>query len=307
MKRFLFSLFTLLALPGVASDTPAAGDSLKQVKTVFVILMENHNWEDIKGSPKAPYINSLLKQGASADNYNGPAFLHPSEPNYVWLVAGDNHGIHDDADPATNGLHGVANVATQLEAKGIAWKTYQEDIDGKTCPLVSKTPYAAKHNPFVFFDNLTDDFSANSATCIAHMRPFSEMKQDLADGKTGRYVFITPNICNDMHGARYCRQVNPQYESIRAGDDWLAQVVPMIQQSDAYRDDGVIFITWDESEGRADKPIGLLAISPLAKPAYVNTSTKFTHSALLRTVEDVFGLAPLGDAAKSGNLHDLFK
>ncbi|MBV8634289.1 MAG: hypothetical protein JO002_07345, partial [Burkholderiaceae bacterium] len=216
-------------------------------------------------------------------------------------------GIRNDDEPSVNGLHGVANVATQLTAKGISWKTYQENIDGKSCPLKSNMPYAAKHNPFVFFDNLTDGFSASSENCIAHNRPFEELKDDLASGKVARYVFITPNMCNDMHGNRYCKATIDQYDTIKQGDAWLSQVVPMIKQSAAYKDNGAIFITWDESEGRAEKSIGLIALSPLVKPGYVDSKNLFTHSAMLRTVEDIFALEPLGDAAKSNNLSVLFK
>jgi len=307
MKAFILGMMTTLAAAWPTIGHTAEADSLAQVKTVFIILMENHNWEDIKGSNKAPYINSLLKEGASSDYYYNPVSLHPSEPNYVWLIAGDNHGIRDDAEPAVNGLRGVPNIATQLTAKGIAWKTYQENIDGKSCPLKSNMPYAAKHNPFVFFDNLTDGFAADSASCIAHNRPFEELKSDLAAGSVARYVFITPNMCNDMHGNRYCNANIEGYDKVGQGDAWLGRVVPMIQQSAAYKDNGVIFITWDESEGRAEKPIGLIALSPLAKAGYVDHQDLFTHSALLRTTEDIFHLDPLGDAATSKNLQVLFK
>src|SRR5207248_10924866 len=80
------------------SPTPAPAG-----KTVFLIMMENHNWSDIKGSPSAPYINTtLLPMATHAEHaYNRPG-IHPSEPNYLWLEAGTNFGITNDADPAVN-------------------------------------------------------------------------------------------------------------------------------------------------------------------------------------------------------------
>src|SRR5450631_1856480 len=72
-------------------------------RTVFVILMENHEWSQIKGSASAPYINNtLLPMGAHAEQYYNPPNLHPSEPNYIWLEAGTNFGILNDNDPTSN-------------------------------------------------------------------------------------------------------------------------------------------------------------------------------------------------------------
>jgi phospholipase C len=280
---------------------------MDQAKTVFVILMENHNWEDIKDNAKAPFINQLLREGASADQYFNPEKLHPSEPNYIWLVSGDHFGIHNDDAPSANGLRGKNNIAALMSAKGIRWKSYQENIDGKSCPLVSNMPYAVKHNPFVFFDNLTDGFKPDSQDCIAHNRPFEELESDLKKNQAPNFVFITPNICNDMHGNAWCTKNVAGYDQIKTGDQWLSKVIPMIRQSRAYQENGVIFVTWDESEGRADKPIGLIALSGLAKAGYVDTSSHYTHSALLRSVSDIFQLPALGDAAHSQNLENLFR
>src|SRR6516164_3517849 len=48
-------------------------------KTVFLIMMENHNWSDIKHNPSAPYINnSLLPMGSHAEQYFNPPGIHPS-------------------------------------------------------------------------------------------------------------------------------------------------------------------------------------------------------------------------------------
>jgi len=305
MKKILVLILTFYAC--FASALAAPSSQMLQAKTVFVIVMENHNWKDIKGNPNAPFINNLIKQGAIADNYFGPPDLHPSEPNYVWMISGSNHGIKDNAEPARNGLRGVESLGSQLNAKKIAWKTYQEDIDGASCPLKTKMPYAVKHNPFVFFADLTDDFSPTSSTCIAHNRPLSELKADLKARNTGQFVFITPNMCNDMHGNEYCDQTIPNYDAIKQGDVWLSAFVPMIQAESAYVDNGIIFITWDESEDHADLPIGLIALSPMAKIGYSNKSSRFTHSTLLRSIEDIFKLVPLGDAFNSGNLSDLFQ
>jgi phosphatidylinositol-3-phosphatase len=273
------------------------------LKTVFVIVMENHNWSSIKNSPSAPFINhTLLTTGAHAENYLNVPGLHPSEPNYLWLEAGDNFGVTNDNNPSSNHQHTTQHLVTQLQAAGISWKSYQEGISGTTCPLTATGLYAPKHNPMIFFDDVTNTNSTTSQNCIQHVRPYTELATDLQGGTTGRYNFITPNLCNDMHNSTGCATT----DSVRNGDTWLSTEIPKLQASQAYKDGGVILITWDESEG-GDVPIGLIALSPNIKsPGYANTIA-YSHSSTLRTVQEIFGLTPLlGGAASATDLSDLF-
>ncbi len=274
----------------------------KPLPNVFLILMENHNWNQIVGNRSAPYMNNtLLKIGAHAEQYYNPPGLHPSEPNYIWLEAGTNFGILSDADPVSNHLSSTAHLTTLLDAAGISWKSYQEDIDGKTCPLGSYGHYGAKHNPMVFFDDVTNNNDRNSANCIAHVRPYTELAADLASDNVAHYNFITPNMCDDMHDSVGCAT----NDSVKNGDDWLSQAIPPIMASYAYQTNGVIMITWDEGEG-SDGPIGMIVLSRYAKPGYEN-SIHYTHSSTLRTLEEMFGVQPfLGDATNATDLSDLF-
>ena len=94
---------------------------------------------------------------------------------------------------------------------------------------------------------------------------------------------------------------------VKAGDDWLSVEIPKIQASAAYQNGGAIFITWDESEG-SDVPIGMIAVSPLAKAGYSNT-IPYSHSSTLKSLQEIFGVTPLlGDAggANTQDLRDLF-
>ena len=287
--------------PTLETDSVRVGPHA--IKSVFVIVMENHDWNDIKGSASAPYINgTLLKQGAHAEKYTSPQNIHPSEPNYIWLEAGDDLDIADDDDPNLNYRTTKNHLTRQMENAGVGWKSYQEGITPELCPVASSGRYGAKHNPFVFFDDITHGRDPHSAHCIAHVRPYEDLDRDLAAGTAGRYNFITPDMCNDMHDSAGCNTP----DSIANGDAWLSREVPKIQASKAYQDGGVIFITWDESEGGVDTPIGLIAISPLAKLGYSN-EVAYTHSSLLRTVQDVFALRPfMRDAANVRSLDDLF-
>jgi hypothetical protein len=272
-------------------------------RAVFLIVMENHNWSDIKNNPSAPYINnSLLPMASYAQQYFNPPGIHPSEPNYLWLEAGTNFGVSDDADPSANHQSTTNHLVTLLNNAHISWKSYQESISGTDCPLTSAGLYAAKHNPMVFFDDVTNTNNPNSSYCIAHVRPYSEFATDLQRNTQARYNFITPNVCDDMHNA--CAPVN---DAVKQGDNWLAQNLPPILDSQAYKNGGIVFITWDEGEG-GDGPIGMIMLSQDAKGGGYSNTIHYTHSSTLRTLEEFFGVTPLlGDAANAIDLRDLFK
>jgi len=274
---------------------------LSSVRTVFIIVMENHNWSQFKGAANSPYINNtLLPQASHAEQYYNPPGLHPSLPNYLWLEAGTNFGITNDNDPSSNHQSTTAHLVTQLKNAGVAWKTYQEDIGGTTCPLTSVGKYAPKHNPFVYFDDVTNINNVNSAYCIAHVRPFTELATDLQNNTVTQYVFITPNLCDDGHDS--CAPVS---DPVRQTDNWLAANVPPILNSTAYQNGGALFITWDEGSG-GDGPIGMIVLSPFAKGGGYSNTIHYTHGSLLRTVETIFGVSLLGDAAAQTDLSDLF-
>lgn len=285
-----------------ADDQTAAQKFKSPVKTAFVIVLENQNWSDVKGNASAPYINqTLLSLGAHAEHYLNVPGIHPSEPNYLWMEAGTNFGVLNDNPPSSNHQATTKHLTRLLQNAGIGWKSYQENITGKTCPLANSGLYAAKHNPMVFFDDITNSRSASSANCIAHIRPYTELQADLTNGTVSPYVFITPNLCNDGHNSTGCQSS----DSLANADGWLASNIPAIMASQAYQNGGAIFITWDESEG-GDFPIGMIVLSPLVHGGYTN-SIKYSHSSLLRTLQEIFNVTPLlGDAAKATDLYDLF-
>src|SRR5689334_5238572 len=153
-RRCAFGTLALIAGLGATANAD-------DIKTVFVIAMENHNWtqpanqfsggiQQIFNNPNAPYINSLVsgkspisKQVAYATAYHNVlatstgnnAHIHPSEPNYIWAEAGDNFGVLNDDDPfQTTGAGPTIQNTTQhfvtlLTRAGKTWKSYQEDID----------------------------------------------------------------------------------------------------------------------------------------------------------------------------------
>jgi phospholipase C len=264
--------------------------------------MENHNWSDILGSKSAPYMNgTLLPQSSYCDQYfDNPLGIHPSEPNYIWLEAGDTLGIKSDADPsAVHSLDTTEHLVTQLKTAGVTWRSYQEDLPAGHCGTKSTGLYAAKHNPMVFFQDVSGNPpSDTNEYCIQNVVPYTQLDADLNANTVARYNFITPNMCNDMHD-------NCSGDAVAQGDSWLASEVPKILASQAYKEGGAIFITWDESEG-GEYPIGMIVLSPRAKGGGYVSHTKYFHSSMLRTVEEIFGVPLLRDAQKQPSLADLF-
>jgi hypothetical protein len=221
-------------------------------------------------------------------------------------------------------------VADQLTAAGLTWGGYMEDMgntttDDKTCrhPALNSPDatqhatatdqYAARHNPFVYFHSIID-----SPDCHERDVPLDRLQTDLQSATTTpNLTFITPDLCSDGHDEP-CADGRPGgYASI---DAFLAEWVPRIEDSPAYQQDGALIVTFDESESGAegccveDHPntpnaggqtpgpgggrTGTVVISRFVKPG-TKTDTPYNHYSFLRTIEDIFGLSPLGYAKKS--------
>jgi len=289
----------------LAADADNSVQAKHHIQTVFIILMENHNWTgdgnlDIKNNPAAPYINkTLIPMGSHAEQYFNPPNNHPSLPNYLWLEAGTNFGILDDGPPSQHPLPSKLHLVTLLKNANISWKAYLENTTGKVCPLVDDGEYAVRHEPFGYFDDVSNDQNSDSKYCISHLRPYSELATDLKNGTLPRYVWITPNLCDDMHD-------NCTGNPIAQGDKWLSKNVPAILNSAAFKKGGALFIVWDEADN-GDGPIPMIILSPFAKGKGYSDSIHYTHGSMLRTFEEIFGVKPLlRDAGKEKDLSDMF-
>lgn len=309
----MFSLTGSAQQPEAMQPEPDATTTLHHIKTVFVIVMENHNWtgaksENIKGNSEAPYINyTLLPMASHANDYKNPPGIHPSLPNYLWLEAGTGFGIKDDGPPSQHNQTTHNHLVKLLENAGISWRSYDENISGTNCPLTNQGAtdsnghqlYQVHHNPFVYFSDQTNNRSGTSKNCIAHIRPFTQFAHDLSANTVARYNFIVPNLCHDMHDT--CGG-----NAIAHGDTWLKNTVPEILHSTAYRSGGVLFITWDEAAA-GDGPIPMIVLSPYAKGNYYSNSTYYTHSSTLRTIQEIFGVYPLiRNAGSATDLRAMF-
>jgi hypothetical protein len=315
-----------------------------------LITAGNPNSVDV--SYASNYTNVPVQTASSP---SGAGAVHPSEPNYIWSEAGQTapNGVRTDADPSAAAKNilpaSTPSLSAVLQANGKTWTSYQEDtqlvtVGGKltntvkpssqyTVPLTSLSGtsstytnpyngshqynYAPKHDPQVFFS------ATNGASSAQNYAPLQALATDLANNTVSNYNFISPDQFNDMHstlsggftynGVHYTGDA----ASIAQGDNFLAQIVPLIEASAAFKNNGMIVIWNDETEGDAASTAGFtsteIVISPLAKGnAYTNT-TSYTHSSDLRTFQEIFGVDPatgtpwIGDAANATDLSGLLK
>jgi phospholipase C len=180
--------------------------------------------------------------------------------------------------------------------------------------------YATRHNPFVYFHSVID----NKSFCNAHVVTLTPLTSDLKHtATTPNYSFITPDTCADGHDET-C--TNGQEGGLVQANAFLRTWIPKITSSPAYKAGGLIVVTFDESESlsdssaccgekvstgntdpshpNADKPgiqgpgggrIGAVLLSPFIRPG-THSTVAYNQYSLLRSVEDLFGLAHLGDA-----------
>ncbi len=234
---------------------------------LYVIMLENHSRSSVIGDVNAPYLNSLADRYATATNYYG--VTHPSMPNYIAAIAGDNFGIQDDEDENVVNLD-RPNLAQQLTAARIRWGAYMEDLPANKLdrywPDDSTKLYAKKHNPFVLFDSVK-----NSPSEMAKVKDYAALEGDLNGSTAPRFVWISPNQCNDMHGGVYTAVAgHPEtpcpYGSTKddandaalkqKADDFVKGAVTTIMHSKAWTKKSAIVIVTDENDYTGNEETG---------------------------------------------------
>jgi hypothetical protein len=259
---------------------------------VVEIVMENAERDAVVGSPDAPYVNSLIRRYAlAAQSF---AVAHPSLPNYLALVAGSTGGITTDC---TDCSVSAVNLVDQLEAAGISWKAYLEDVPAPCFSGASARGYAKKHNPFIYFH----DIASAPARC-RKLVGFGALARDLRSGRMPSFAWITPNLCDDGHDCALAR-----------ADAFLARTVPSLLAE--LGPHGFLVLTWDEGTtnrsccdgaARGGAVATVLAGPDLRRGARMRAP--LDHYGVLGTIEDAFGLPALARAAdpRGGRLDSLF-
>src|SRR6185437_15367710 len=263
--------------PSPSPVPPPSSGGVPTYAHVFLVVMENYAYGEIIGSSAAPYLNDLAQKGASGGQYF--ATDHPSLPNYAELTSGQSFpNATSDCDPSASCDSTAANIADRIEASGRSWKAYEESM-GAPCTMATTGQYAARHNPFVYYTDIT----SNQARCQAHVVDYSNLAADLQSAPTTpNYAFITPNVCNDMHDC-----------SIATGDAWLAAHMPAILQSSAFTTQpSLLVVVFDEDDGSQNNHVAMIAVGSGVKVGYTS-QTNYNHYSLLKTIETSWQLASL--------------
>jgi hypothetical protein len=285
--------------PGASSTTGPPTTVRGRASTrVIVVVEENHSIGQIIGSPQAPFLNRLAAKGTLLTGFF--AITHPSLPNYIAMVSGGTQGITSDCGDCNVD---APNLADQLEAAGISWKAYMEDLPAPCSDAHTAGAYAKKHNPFMYFASVRD----NPGRC-AKVVPYGQFDADLAAGRLPRLVFVTPNLDHDMHGAG---GRGDDAALTAAADRWLEGLYGKLAGSSAWREDTRLVVTWDEGHGTGagggtgccgglatGGNVATIVAGPRVKPG--RDDTTYSHYALLRSIEALFHLPFLGHAGDSG-------
>ena len=271
--------------PVAAANPPPCGTTTQPPAYTHVvwIVMENKQYDQIIGSPNAPYLNSLADQCGLATNFSAEA--HPSLPNYIAMTSGSTQGIADDAGPASHPLN-VDSIFSQL---GTGWRSLEESMSSN-CAAADSNLYAVRHNPAAYYTNL-----ANCATLDVPLADTPDL--------SARFTFITPNTCDDMHA---CPTQSDIATETRTGDTWLANFMPKVFATPEWQQgQTAVFITWDEDDYSDSQHIATLVIAP-STPAGFRSAVAYDHYSLLRTTEELLGLPLLGNAGSAVSMRGAF-
>ncbi len=296
-------LWAPVTATAVASAHPAAAaicgttTTVPKYKHVILIMEENHSYSTIIGASSAPYINALAKACGVATNYHN--ITHPSLPNYIAITSAAPFSqlgpFSTDCDPGGTCLSKSASLFSQTGK----WKSYVESMPSD-CDHVTSGEYAARHNPAVYYTDLTtcktDDVPLGTLTNSALLKDFS------SESTAPAFSVVTPNLCDDMHDC-----------GVSSGDSWLSKWIPKITATTVYKaKDTAIFIIWDEGEGGSyarlencaahlsdvSCHVPAIVVAP-SVPSGTKVATSFTHFSFVRTVDVLLGLPPLNAQAKA--------
>ncbi|MFI7243417.1 alkaline phosphatase family protein [Streptomyces qinglanensis] len=262
-----------------SSSKPAgapAASAVPQFDHVVVVMFENKNYSTIKGGSSASYLNSLASQGTLFTNSFG--ITHPSQPNYISLFSGSRQGVTDD-DCVTSQFKS-GNLGQQLLDAGRTFKGYSEDLPRAGYTGCKSGRYRSKHAPWVGFPTVSGS---------AHNVPYSTFPSDYS--KLPTVSFVIPDMCNDMHDC-----------SVGTGDSWTKKNLDGYAQW-AKTHNSLLIATFDEDNFTSVNQIYTVAVGAHVKAGY-QSGTQIDHFSVLRTLEDMYGLSPLGSAANRSPITD---
>jgi hypothetical protein len=283
------------------------------IKHIVLIMMENTSYSGIIGNASAPYLTSVARACGVASSYHN--LTHNSLPNYLGIASGASlstlRPFDGDCNPSSSCVMKTANVFTDLSSHSKTWKSYAESMPS-ACSKSNSGYYAPRHNPAVYFSTISS--SACRANDVAlGTTTHSPMLGALTTQSAPALMFVTPNLCNDMHGASGCPS-----DRVATGDNWVKLWLPKITGTVDYRSGNtIVFIVWDEGAGGSSGEsctnnttdqschVPAIVIAPSVKP-HTASGTRFSHYSLLRTIENLLGVPMLGASSTASSMKTAF-
>ncbi|KAI4717707.1 phosphoesterase-domain-containing protein [Aureobasidium sp. EXF-10727] len=260
--------------------SPTSNVKGKVFDRFVTIWLENTDYDKAASDPNLAW---LAKKGITLSNYNG--VTHPSEPNYVAAIGGDNFGMDNDDFNAIPG--NVSSVIDLLEDKGVSWSQYQEDMpysgfEGKAWvnQQTKANDYVRKHNPAVIYDANT------SPERLAKNKNLTEFYADLEAKKLPQWIFVTPNMTNDGHDT-----------SVTTAGAWTRSFLEPLLNDKHFMKNTLVLVTFDESHTYTiqNRVFSILLGDAVPKKLIGTTDSQFyNHYSEISTVEANWNLHTLG-------------
>jgi acid phosphatase len=273
--------------------------SIPQFDHVFVVVLENQSFENVIGSAAMPYLNTLANRYGLSVNYF--ANTQPSIGNYFWLTTGQV--ITNNSN--FSGTVTADNIVRQFMTDGKTWKAYAENLPAVGYTGGDQYPYVKRHNPFAYLsDVLTNPTQANNIV------PFTHFAADVTNNQLPRYSFIIPNQYNNSHDCPPQIPSCTNADKLATSDNWLKTNIDPLLASPAFRNNGLLIITYDESVNsdlqHGGGHIATLVISSKAKQSYQSTSF-YQHQSTLRLTSEALGLTGYpGASVNAANMSEFF-
>jgi phosphatidylinositol-3-phosphatase len=292
----LFLLVALFAQTSTFSVRAATPDV--QVKHVYLVVLENHNYSTIIGNANMPWLNALAKKYAYGSGYY--ANTHPSIGNYFELTTGKVITNNDSYTAKVT----ADNIVRHLLTAGKTWKEYSEAL-----PKVGYTggdtgKYTQHHNPFSYFSDVRD-----SSNEILNLVPLSRFASDRTNNTQPSFSLIIPD---NEHNGHSCPATLPNCtdsQRLANADTWLKNNIGPLVASSGFNatHGGLLVIAFDESANdntHGGGRVAWIVAGPDVKKGYVSGKL-YQHQSTLRFLSGSLGLTSFpGAAATAPNMEE---
>ena len=259
--RLLVLILVLLMGPNLSAAMPS-------FRKVMIVVFENTSYSRALG---LPFFSTLAKQGALLKNSHG--VTHPSQPNYVAMIAGDTLGVTSDTLIDLDGR----TIADLLEQNGKSWKAYADAYPGACYLDYAKRPYVRKHLPFLSFKNI----QSTPGRCGKIVNS-DALKADIQAGTLPDYSFFVPDLNHDGHDT-----------SAKIADQWAGETLGPLLKDRRFMDGLLLVVSFVEDDGvTTENHIYTVLVGDSVQAGSVS-DTRYDHYSVLRTIEDAWKLGTL--------------